>query len=76
MEKIDKQIAGLKYELMEIENNDRKRAKVRKDTEDKYKMVCHIVGNLDVADYDELNGLIKDLFKECIWDGTSLTVKL
>ena len=76
MEKIDKQIAGLRYELLEIENNDRKRAKVRKDTENKYKMVCHIVDNLETADYDELNGLIKDLFKECIWDGTSLKVKL
>ena len=39
-------------------------------------MVCHIVENLETADYDELNGLIKDLFKECIWDGTSLKVKL
>lgn len=76
MERLDKQIAGLRYELMEIENNDRKRAKARKDTEDKYKMVCHIVENLETADYDELNGLIKDLFKECIWDGTSLKVKL
>ncbi len=76
MERLDKQIAGLRYELLEIENNDRKRAKVRKDTENKYKMVCHIVDNLETADYDELNGLIKDLFKECIWDGTSLKVKL
>lgn len=76
MEKIDKQIAGLKYELLEIESNDRKRAKVYKDTEDKYKMVCHIVNNLETADYDELNGLIKALFKECIWDGVKLHVKL
>ena len=76
MEKIDKQIAGLKYELMEIESNDRKRAKSHKDTEDKYKMVCHIVDSLETADYDELNGLIKNLFKECIWNGTSLQIKL
>lgn len=76
MEKIDRQIAGLKYELMEIESNDRKRAKAHKDTEDKYKMVCHIVDSLETADYDELNGLIKDLFKECVWDGVSLKVKL
>ena len=59
MEKIDKQITSLKYELMEIEQNDRKRAKTRKSTDDKYKMVCHIVENLETADYDELNGLIK-----------------
>lgn len=76
MEKVDKQIAGLKYELMEIESNDRKRIKANKDTEDKYKMVCEIVDRLDTADYDELNGLIKNLFKECIWDGNNLKVKL
>lgn len=76
MEKIDKQIVGLKYELMEIESNNRKRAKLRKNTEDKYKMVCHIVDSLETADYDELNGLIKNLFKECIWDGVSLKIKL
>lgn len=76
IENVDKQITGLKYELLEIESNDRKRAKVSKDTEDKYKMVCYIVNNLETSDYDELNGLIKDLFKECIWDGESLKVKL
>ena len=76
MEKLDTQIAGLKYELMEIDSNNRKRAKTHKDTEDKYKAVCHIVDSLDTADYDELNRLIKNLFKECIWNGVSLHIKL
>lgn len=76
MEKIDKQIAGLKYELMEIQSNERKRTKAYKATEDKYKMVCHIVDNLETADYDELNGLIKALFKECIWNGVNLKIRL
>lgn len=76
MEKIDKQIAGLKYELMEIESNNRKRAKSQKNTEEKYKMVCHIIDNLENMDYDELNGLIKSLIKECVWDGVSLKIKL
>ena len=76
IEKADKQIASLKYELMEIESNDRKRAKEKRNIEDKYKMVCHIVDSLDTADYDELNGLISELLKECIWDGESLKIKL
>ena len=75
MEKLDKQIAGLKFELLEIENAERKRAKTRRDADDKYKAVCHIVNCLDSADYDEINGLLKDLLKECVWDGTSLKVK-
>lgn len=76
MENLDKQITGYKFELMEIENNNRKQAKARKDTEDKYKMVCHIVDRLDTADYDELNALIKSIFRECIWDGVTLRIKL
>ena len=76
MEKLDKQIAGLKFELLEIESEDRKRAKIIRDTEDKYKAVCHIVDCLDTADYDEINGLLKDLLKECVWDGVSLRVKI
>lgn len=76
LEKIDKQIVGLKYELLEIETNERKLAKNIQNRDDKYKMVCYIVNNLDTADYDELNELIKELIKECIWDGQSLKVKL
>lgn len=76
LENIDKQLSGLKYELLEAESNERKHARAVKNTDDKYKMVCHIVDSLDTADYDEVNGLIKDLFKECIWDGENLKVKL
>lgn len=76
IEKLDKQMAGLKFELLEIENADRKRAKARRDNDDKYKAVCYIVNCLDSADYDELNGLLKDLIKECVWDGVSLKVKI
>ena len=76
LERIDKQIVGLKYELLEIETSERNVAKYSKTRDDKYKMVCYIVNNLETADYDELNELIKELIKECIWDGQSLKVKL
>lgn len=76
MENIDKQITGLKYELMEIDSTNRKLSKFHKTTEDKYRMVCHIVDSLETADYDELNSLIKDLFKECVWDGVKLKIKI
>ena len=76
IEKLDKEITGLKYELMEIEKNKRKLIENNENIEDKYKMICYIVDNLDNIDYDEINGLIKDLLKECIWDGVSLKIKL
>ncbi|MCM1183573.1 MAG: recombinase family protein [Roseburia sp.] len=76
IEQSDKRIAALKYELLELSARERASAKSEKDTENKYKMVCHIVDNLDALDYDELNGLIRDLLKECIWDGANLSIKL
>lgn len=76
IEKLDKELVGLKYELMESESAERKRDKFQENVEDKYSAVCHIVDNLETLDYDELNSLIKDLLKECIWDGVSLKIKL
>lgn len=76
IESLDRELSGLKYELMEISTVERKRSKSQHDKEIKYKLVCDIVDNLDTADYDEINGLIKELFKECIYDGHSLHIKI
>lgn len=76
IEKLDKELTRLKYELMETEQNERKRSKVRAENEDKYAAICYIVDNLETLDYDELNGLMKELLKECIWDGAHLRIKL
>ena len=43
---------------------------------ERYQMICHIIDRLDVADYDEINGLIRELFAECIWDGNKLRIKI
>ncbi len=76
IEKLDKDLVGLKYELIESELNEHKQNKAREDAENKYETVCYIVKNLESLEYDELNGLIKELIKECIWDGVSLKIKL
>lgn len=76
IEKLDKNLTGLKYELMESESNERKQSKMQYEKEDKYKTVCYIAQNLNTLEYDELNGLMKDLLKECIWDGVTLHIKL
>jgi hypothetical protein len=76
MERLDKQINGLKFELMEIDNIDQKRAIIKGEKEDKYKAVCEIVDCLETADYDEVNSLIKELFKECVYDGLKLRIKI
>lgn len=76
IEKLDRELSGYKYELLEISNIERKRSKVLHDKELKYRMVCEIVDSLETSDYDEINGLIKNLFKECVYDGSTLHVKI
>ncbi len=76
IEKLDKELIGLKYELMESENNERKCNKILDEKEDIYKTVCYITENLESLEYDELNELMKEILKECIWDGETLKIKL
>ena len=76
IENLDKNLTGLKYELMESESNERKQSKMQYVKEDKYKTVCYIAQNLNTLEYDEMNGLMKDLLKECVWDGVTLRIKL
>ena len=76
IERLDRELSGFKYELLEISANEKKRSRVSYDKELKYKMVCDIVDNLENADYDEINGLLKELFKECVYDGQTLHIKI
>lgn len=76
IEKLDRILSGLKYELMEIDSIERKRSNAQHNKEAKYNLVCTIVDNLETAEYDEINGLIKSLFKECVYDGQNLHIKM
>lgn len=76
IEKIDCELSRLRYELLEISSKEKKQKQIVHDKESKYNMICNIVDNLGNADYDELNSTLKCLFKECIWDGTTLHIKL
>ena len=76
IERLDRELSGFKYELLEISANDKRRSRASYDKELKYKMVCDIVNNLENADYDEINGLLKELFIECVYDGQTLHIKI
>lgn len=76
IEKLDRELSGFKYELMEIATNNKKYKQKLDDRETKYKMVCNIVDRLDFADYDEINGMLNELIKECVFDGQTLHIKL
>lgn len=76
MEKLDRVLSGYRYELMEIAANEKRKSRVVRDKELKYKMVCHIVDSLENAGYDEINSLLAELFKECVFDGEKLHIKI
>lgn len=76
IEKIDRKLSGFKYELMEVGISERNLRNAEQNKETKYKMVCEIVDNLETADYDEINRLIKELFRECVYDGQDLRIKI
>lgn len=76
IEKLDRELSGYKFELMEIATNEKRTKQKQHNKELKYKIVCNIVDNLDTADYDEINGLLKELIKECVYDGQSLHIKI
>ena len=76
IETIDQQLSGLKYELLEVKSTERKRTQLEQDKETKYNIICQIVDTLDTASYTEINNLIKELFKECIYDGERLHIKI
>ena len=76
IESLDKKLSELNYELLEISNNEKKQTHAKYDKEAKYKLICDIVDSLDTLGYDEINSLLKELFKECIYDGQTLHIKL
>ncbi len=76
IEKLDRKLSGFKYELMEVGISEQNHKKAEQNKETKYKAVCEIVDNLETSDYDEINGLIKELFRECIYDGQNLHIKI
>ncbi len=76
IEKLDNSLISLNFELMELEEVERKRNSFETDKEAKYKLICEIVKCLDTATYDDINTLIKNVFKECVYDGESLKIRL
>lgn len=76
IENQDKILSSLRHELIEISATERRAEKNNIAKEEKYKLICEIVDCLDTAEYDEINGLLRDLLKECIWDGESLSIQI
>lgn len=76
MENHDARLRELNKELKES-RLARQKEKIRIiDKDEKYLAVCKIVDCLDTASYEEINLLLKETLKECMYDGEVLHIKL
>lgn len=76
IENHDSRLTELKKELREVRLERQKERSRIIDKEEKYHAVCRIVDCLETASYDEINTLLKDTLKECVYDGEILRIKL
>lgn len=76
IEKIDKQIVNLNYELREIDIANQKISEHNNDIDKIYKDICTYINNIESLPYSEQVAWINRIIKECIWDGQNLTVTM
>jgi len=76
IEKLDKQIAGLNYELREIEFNEQENKKRNDNIDLIYSKICDYLNKFDKLSYDDKNQYLQEIIKECVWDGKELKITL
>lgn len=76
MERLDLELQALKREHSIALASERRTAAEKKDTDAKVKEIIRMMDNLDTFSAKEKNEIIKDIVKECIWDGESLFITL
>lgn len=76
MENHDSRLNELKKELREVRLERQKERSRIIDKEEKYQAVCRIVNCLETASYEEINTLLQETLKECMYDGEVLHIKL
>ena len=76
MERLDLELQALKREHSIALAAERRNVTEKKDTDAKVKEIIHMMDNLDTFSAKEKNEIIRDIVKECIWDGESLFITL
>lgn len=76
IERIDKLITGLNYELREIEHIQDNISRHKNDIDVIYKEICNYIYNFDSLSYHKKVKWLRGIIKECIWDGENLIVTL
>ncbi len=76
IERLDKQIIGLNYELREAALHQKEVIKKTESIEDIYSKICLYLSKFDSLDYSEKTSFLQDILKECVWDGQNLFITL
>lgn len=76
MERLDLELQALKREHSIALASERRTAAEKKGTDAKVKEIIRMMDNLDSFSAKEKNEIMRDIVKECIWDGESLFITL
>lgn len=74
IEKLDKKLIGLNYELLEFEEVQKEVKKNEDSAEDIYNKIRDYLDNFNELDYDDRNWYLMQIIKECTWNGKDLVV--
>ncbi len=76
IEKLDSDLQVLKRERSTINAEIRKQSVLKQSVQDKARQISDLMRELDEFTAEEKNNIIKDILKECVWDGTELKIVL
>jgi DNA invertase Pin-like site-specific DNA recombinase len=76
IEKLDKKITGLRYELREVEMYEVEKKQRNDDIDTMYDKICKCMQGFENLDYKKQTSYVQDIIKTCVWDGNNLAITI
>lgn len=76
MERLDMELGALRREASMCEVESRKATKKAQDAKDTAKEIAKMIRGLDGFDDKERNAIVREVVRECSWDGERLSITL
>lgn len=76
IEKLDRKIAELNYELREMEHKEIENNKISNDIGAIHANICKYLDSFDELPYQDKVKYLKEIIKECVWDGQKLNITI
>lgn len=76
IEKLDKQIIGLNFELREIEYKEQEYNKHRESLDKIHEKICQYIITFDILPYAKKITYLKEIISDCIWNGKKLSITI